>query len=519
MRRLMANGPADIGNGRAPRPGTMRRSKTARTADIGNDRAPRPGTMRRSKATRLGGAVVLMWALLAGACGDSPGETTEPAPQSSPSAGTPEVTVAPPPEPTSEPTTEPTPETGPEPTPEATAAPEPTPEPTTRATPEPGPEPTAGSEPESHPSGLDVGAMEDAVAHWMEQARAPGLVLAVALGDDQPWTFAWGVADLATDDPMTPDDYVRIGSISKPVTTVAVLSLVDEGILDLDTPVTAYLGEDWYGDYEYGPDINLRHLLGHTAGFVEYAFDPGFFVLASARLNLPITPEEIVRFATSYGPVAELETEYKYSTAGHVIAGMVIEAVTGNTAHAEIRSRILDPLGLEHTYLPPGELPPEMVVNSYNGGILAAAFDALSDVPDEARHSFKGADYIATLSYPQEFLQSAGWTGGGMEARIGDVPQLLRGLLTGGLVNDEAVDEMTTPGVEPGYGLGMGMEVVHGQNALSHGGGVPAFTSKAIYFPEPDLSLAVSTNVLPADPDLDELIEALIKIVMESWGL
>ena len=97
--------------------------------------------------------------------------------------------------------------------------------------------------------------------------------------------------------------------------------MVDEGLVDLDTPVTAYLGDDWYGKYEHGPQITLRHLMGHTTGFVEYAFDPGFFVLGSARLGVPIAPEEIVRFTTNYGPVAEFETEYKYSTAGHVHRG------------------------------------------------------------------------------------------------------------------------------------------------------------------------------------------------------
>ena len=471
--------------------------------------------MKRPPVTKLLWALLLALAMTAAACGSDNGKSTEPAPEAAPTV---EATS----EATSAPTEAATPETTPEPEPTAEApteapAPEttPEPEPTVAATPEATPAPEA----ESHPSGLNAGAIEEAVAAWMDEAGIPGVVLAVALGDEEPWTFGWGVRDLGAGDPITPDDYVRIGSITKPVTTVAVLSLVEEGILDLDTPVTSYLGDDWYGDYEHDPDITLRHLMGHTAGFVEYAFDPGFFILASARLSLPIAPEEIVRFTTRYGPVAEFGTEYSYSTAGHVVAGMIIEEVTGNAAHAEIRSRILDPLGLEHTYLPPGELPPEMVVNSYNGGILYGAFTSLTRVPDEARHNFKGRDYIATLSYPQEFLQSAGWTGGGIEARIGDVPQLFRGLFTGGLVSDEALAEMTTPGVNSGYGLGVGIDVVGGQNALSHGGGIPAFRSKALYFPDLDLSLAVSSNVLPPDPDIDDLVEALTLIVMESWGL
>ena len=457
----------------------------------------------------------MVLALVAGACGNDDAETTGPAPATATA-----VEAAPAPTPEPEPIAPPTPEATPasspapeaEPTPEATEA---TPAPTGEAAPEP--TPTTPAEP--HPSGLDIAAVNAAAADWMESARVPGLVLAIAQGDDDPWTFGWGTRDLATGDPMTPDDYVRIGSITKSVTTAAVLSLVDEGLLDLDTPVTDYLGDDWYGDYEYGPDITLRHLMGHTAGFVEYAFDPGFFILGAARLGIPIAPDEIVRFSTNYGPVADFVTEYNYSTAGHIIAGMVIEAVTGNPAHAEIRSRILEPLGAQNTYLPPGEFPPEQVTEGYNRGILYTAFTSLTTVPDDARVNFMGSDYLATLSYPQEFLQSAGWTGGGIEAQIGDVPGLFRGLFAGGLLSDESLAEMTTPTVNRYYGLGVGLGEVDGQRYLSHGGGVPGFRSRVAYFPEYDLTLAGSANLLHPDPDMDKLFEGLLPIVVESWGL
>ena len=477
--------------------------------------------MLRSSAAKLLWALLLALALLAGACGnnDDGGATDSPPTAAATVEATPATTAAPAPEPTEAPTPEATPDPAPEPTPQPTEAPAPEatpePEPTEAPTPEATPEP----EPEAHPSGLDIAAIEAAVADYMDAAGIPGLVLAVARGDEDPWTFGWGVSDLATEDPMTPNSYVRIGSVTKPVTTVAVLSLVDDGLLDLDTPVTAYLGDDWYGRYEHGPDITLRHLMGHTAGFVEYAFDPGFFILGAARLNIPIAPEEIVRFTTVYGPVAEFETQYNYSTAGHVIAGMIIEAVTGNPAHVEIRNRVLDPLGLENTYLPPGELPPEPVANSYNGGLLYSAFTSLTNVPDEAKHNYLGNDYISTNSYPQEFLQTAGWTGGGIETLIGDVPTMFRGLFTGGLISDESLAEMTAPGVNPGYGLGVGIDDIDGRLVYSHGGGTPAFRTRALYFPELELSLAVNANVLPPDPDAQELVDTLLPIVMESWGL
>ena len=476
--------------------------------------------MMRSSAAKLLWALLLALALLAGACGNDDDDATPPPPTAAPAVpATPEAAPDPTSAPEPEATPEPTPEATPEPEPDPTEAPTPEATPVPESTEAPTPEATAEPEPEDHPSGLDIAAIEAAVAEYMDAARIPGLVFAVALGDEDPWTFAWGVSDLATEEPMTPNSYVRIGSVTKPVTTVAVLSMVDDGLVDLDTPVTAYLGDDWYGSYEHGPHITLRHLMGHTAGFVEYAFDPGFFILGSGRLNVPIAPEEIVRFTTRYGPVAEFETQYNYSTAGHVIAGMIIEAVTGNPAHVEIRNRVLDPLGLENTYLPPGELPPETVANSYNGGLLYSAFTSLTNPPDGSLHVFKGNDYLSTNSYPQEFLQTAGWTGGGIETLIGDVPTMIRGLFAGGLISDESLAEMTAPGVNPGYGLGVGIDDIDGHLVYSHGGGTPAFRTRALYFPDLDLSLAVNANVLPPDPDAQELVDALIPIVMESWGL
>ena len=474
--------------------------------------------MTRSSATKLLWALLLTLALLAGACGNDDAGTTGLLPTAESTA---EATVETSPAPTEAPTPETTPtvESTVETTPAATATPTPAATPEPPPTAEPTPEATPTPEAEPHPSGLNMAAIGAAASEWMDRARVPGLVLAVARGDDEPWTFGWGTRDLATGEPMMPDDYVRIGSITKTVTTVAVLSLVDEGLLDLDTPVTAYLGDDWYGGYEYGPDITLRHLMGHTAGFVEYAFDPAFFVLGAARLSIPIAPEEIVRFSTTYGPVADFGSEYNYSTAGHVVAGMVIEAVTGNPAHTEIRSRILEPLGVQNTYLPPGEFPPEPVTEGYNWGFLASAFESLTRVPDEARATFMGTDYIATLPYPQEFLQSAGWTGGGLEAQIGDVPRLYRGLFAGGVVSDASLAEMTTPSVNSGYGLGVGLGQRNGQRALSHGGGVPGFRTIAVYLPDLDLAIAASGNLLGPDPDIGAFIDALVPIVMESWGL
>ena len=142
--------------------------------------------------------------------------------------------------------------------------------------------------------------------------------------------------------PASVDDYWRIASISKPITSAIVLKLVQEGKIEIDEPVMTYLGPEWAQGYvldgiDYAPLITIRQILDHTDGFHEYAFDPGFYLLASSRLDDVLIPQEVVDWGFERGPLFIPGTEYSYNTVGHVIAGLVIESVTGKQAHELLR--------------------------------------------------------------------------------------------------------------------------------------------------------------------------------------
>ena len=399
-------------------------------------------------------------------------------------------------------------------TPETTAAPAPT----TQA---PAPATTAASTPETteaaEPAAEPVNPLSAAVLEWMDETGAPGVVLAVTRGGAEPLTFAWGVSDLATDTPMTPDHHVRIGSVTKSVTAAVVLQLVAEGLVDLDAPVAQYLGEDWAPGYEHAAAVTVRDLLGHTSGFVEFAVNTKFYQLAASRLDVPITPEEILEFAAAYGPVADLGTEYRYNTTGYVAAGLLIEAVTGNTAAHEMRARVFDRLGLSHTYLTPSEFPPEPTANGYVGGTFAYVLGPVLGLTGDNKISLRGAIYVDIGTMPQELARSAGWTGGGIEARIGDVALLMRGLFAGDILDASQIVLMTTGHPDPAnnYGLGISTDEVMGLTVRSHGGGVPGFRTIAAYVPAFDLGIAINANLLgiDTDNDVDDLLVTLAPIL------
>lgn len=351
----------------------------------------------------------------------------------------------------------------------------------------------------------------------MEETGAPGVVLAVSQGGAEPRTFAWGVSDLGSGTPMTVDHHVRIGSVTKSVTAAIVLQLVAEGLVELDAPVSLYLGDDWAPGYEHAAAVTVRDLLGHTSGFVEYAFDPSFYALARPRLAEAIAPVEILAFASEYGPVSEPHTEFHYNTTGYVAAGLLIEAVTQNQAVDEFRLRVLEPLGLSHTYLTPSEFPPEPTANGYVGGTLGYVLGPILGLTAENRIAHQDAIFVDIGTVPHEFARSAGWTGGGLEARIGDVALLIRGLFAGDVLNAEQVALMTAGHPEPSndYGLGISTDTVGGLEIYSHGGGVPGFRTMAAYVPALDLGIAATANLLGIEGgnDVDELLLSLASIL------
>ncbi|WP_419932938.1 serine hydrolase domain-containing protein [Candidatus Poriferisodalis sp.] len=404
-------------------------------------------------------------------------------------------------------------------TPAATEAPASTAAPATTAVPQH--EAEAESRSESS-EGSQAGAepadpLGAAVAEWMERTGAPGLVLAVTQGGAEPATFAWGLSDIATGVPMTVDHHVRIGSVTKPVTAAVVLQLASEDLVELDAPVAQYLGDDWAPGYEHAAAVTVRDLLGHTSGFVEYAFDVQFYQLAAPRLAEQISPEEILQFAAEYGPVAELGTERHYNTTGYLAAGLLIEAVTGNTAAAELRSRVFEPLGLQHTYLTPEEFPPEPTANGYVGGTIGYLMGPLLGLTSDNQITHGDAIFVDVGTVPSDFARSAGWTGGGIEAQIGDVALLIRGLFATDILDDEQVALMTAghPMPDSSYGLGISTDEILGVTIYTHGGGVPGFRTIAAYAPALDLGIALTTNLLGLEgpDDVGGLLESLAPIL------
>jgi D-alanyl-D-alanine carboxypeptidase len=362
-----------------------------------------------------------------------------------------------------------------------------------------------------------VEAVGEALDRWRVATGVPGAGVAISLPDGTEINATSGVRDILSGETVRSDEFWRVASITKPMVSVAVLRLAAEGILDLDAPVARYLGSGWAAGYvldgvDYGDLVTIADLLGHTAGFKEYAFDPGFYLQVGDRLDVAMSPQEVVQWAVNEGPQSVPGTRYLYNTVGHVVAGLVIEAVTGRPAEVVLRDEVFGPAGAVDLYLTPREFPPSRVPAGYVQGLLRVALDLLPALVPYREQAVVG-DFYDITAVPQAVLTSAPFTGGGIEGQLDDVARVFRAMFDGSLLASQWVEAFTTPVLDTDYGLGITVGSVDDLVVYSHGGGVPGFRSHAAYVPELDVSLAISSNLIPVEPDVGVLADEVMRLV------
>jgi D-alanyl-D-alanine carboxypeptidase len=367
-----------------------------------------------------------------------------------------------------------------------------------------------------------IEAVQQALDTWAARAGVPGAALAVLLPDGSDVMVTTGVRDLSTGESVRGDEYWRIASITKPMVSAVVLRLVEQGLVELAAPVSRYLGTGWAQGYElggvdYGDLVTVAQLLAHTDGFKEYAFDPGFYLLVGDRLDVPMTPEEVVAWAVGEGPQYVPGTGYLYNTVGHVVAGLVIEAVTARPVEDVLREELFQPAQARNLYLTPREFPPNRVPSGYVQGLLRTALDLLPAL-NQYRDQATVGDFFDITAVPQALLTSAPFTGGGLEARLDDVARVFRAMFDGTVLSAESVAKFTTTVLDTNYGLGISVGEVDDLVVYSHGGGVPGFRSHALYAPALDIAMAVSSNLIPIDPDVGSVADDVLRLVRAAVG-
>ncbi|MEU8720352.1 serine hydrolase domain-containing protein [Streptomyces antimycoticus] len=225
--------------------------------------------------------------------------------------------------------------------------------------------PTAPEAPVAHGSDspdhrLTEDELRREVARTLEDAGFIGLTVEVRDGHRRIHARA-GEAELNTGRPVPFGAHYRAASVTKSFVATVVLQLVAEGRLSLSDPVDKWLPGVVSGNGNDGRRITVRNLLQHTSGIhnYDYSDDTGDSAADFDRTRFDhVSPEQVVAGAMKHrpdfppAPADDPEPDWNYSNPGYVLAGMIIQKVTGRAWPEEVRDRIIRPLGLTGTYEP-----------------------------------------------------------------------------------------------------------------------------------------------------------------------
>lgn len=321
--------------------------------------------------------------------------------------------------------------------------------------------------------------------------KIPGAVLLVARQGKVAWFEPVGKLDAAAGTPMPRDGIFRIYSMSKPITTVAAMMLVEDGRLKLDDPVAMYLPEYarmMVGIEKPGADgkpvletvparrpITVQDLMRHTSGLTYGFFGPGLVKQAYNAANLadgdPTNAEfsqRLAKLPLAYQPGTTWD--YSYSTD---VLGRVVEVVSGQSLYQFEKTRLFDPLGMKDTtyYVPEPARQPRIAEPLPNDRSFGVGAD-LNDPRIARKLESGGGGLVSTASDYARFLQML-LNGGTLDGTRYLGPRTLA-LMTSDHSNAGAgiaAGPLYLPG--PGYGFGLGFAVRRndGEAPYPSGGG------------------------------------------------
>ncbi|MBP5591364.1 beta-lactamase family protein [bacterium] len=317
-------------------------------------------------------------------------------------------------------------------------------------------------------------SIKNLAEEYVNFAHGTGVV--VGYGKDELTSFAYGVRNSNTKEELQADDLFEVGSITKNFTAVTMLLLQEEGKIDLDQTI-----DTWFPDFEKGDIITVRMLLNHTSGIKE--------------MTEILDPEDIVenvngRFNFEPG------TSWTYINANYVLAGLIMSEVAGKPAHEVIREKIIEPLGLTHTFMKDFE--------EHSG--------------DEARahgHTYDAYGNILPYEYPHK-----AWTAGSLVSNVEDLFKYGKALFNGKILSEDSMNQMLDIVEllgEPVYGLGTQYGIGSHSEFYGHGGDVFASHSMLYYYPETG-EIHIILNNFNESKDMYVLNDEIEYVLMDDNG-
>jgi CubicO group peptidase (beta-lactamase class C family) len=334
-----------------------------------------------------------------------------------------------------------------------------------------------------------MNALQQKLTELAAELDVVGVAAGVYLDGEETYAFN-GVTSVENPLPVDADTYLQFGSTGKTYTATAILRLAEMGQLDLDAPVRTYVPELVLRDEDVARQVTVLQLLNHTAGWDgDMLDDTGDGDDCRA---------EFVRRMERLQQISPLGATVSYNNASLVLAGLVIEKVTGTTYEQAIRDLLLEPLGMEHTLF----FPKDVMTRRFAVG--------------HQRHE----DGRITVARPWPIPRSCA-PAGGMSATAADQIAWARFHLGDGTAPDgtrllpaEMLQRMKEPtanmrGSALGDYVGISwlLRDIGGTLVAGHGGTTNGQYSEFTMVPERRFALIAMTNSGPNGPELNRALE------------
>jgi D-alanyl-D-alanine carboxypeptidase len=319
--------------------------------------------------------------------------------------------------------------------------------------------------PKPPPDPQDIPANVDQIAREvLASTGAPSASVAVVVGGKIAYVHAYGDGRIEPLTPSTPAMRYSVGSITKQIVASAILLLAERGKLSLDDAVGKYVP-----GLTRGGEVTIRQVLSHTSGYQDYW--PQDYLLPEMRK--PVQPEEILARWAKQPLDFEPGTQWQYSNTNYVIAGRIVEAVSGMRLIDFLTQNIFSKLGM---------------TSVTTVGILPAT---------DAQGVFRRAQGPLHVAEPS----GEGWVYacGDLSMTAEDLAKWDVSLIEGSLLSPAsqralATDTLLQNGVGTTYGLGVSVRSLGGHRQLAHDGEVVGFSAFNVVLPDDRIAVAVLTN-------------------------
>ncbi len=345
----------------------------------------------------------------------------------------------------------------------------------------------------------DFTAVDDYLESQRQALDIPGMAVAIVQGDQVAYLGSYGKAD-SDDRPVTPQTPFQIGSTTKSFTALAVMQLVEAGLVELDAPVQTYLPWFRVADAAASAQITIRHLLNQTSGLSTATGRDEFAVSDLSDQAI----ENSVRTLADVVLTATPGATYQYCNSNFTIAGLVVQVVSGQSYEAYMQEHVFDPLEMRHTFT--AQEPAEQ-----DG--LATGYVTFLGIPVRRNTPFNRG------GLPNGYFYSS----------AEDLAHYLIAQLNGGRYGDTSLlsaDGMYTmhtaavPTEAPGetYALAWHVGTYAGTPVIYHSGDNANYATFLLMAPEEDLGIAllINMNGWKVNNAAQQLSEGVLAILLDK---